>query len=149
MIHFNGKSQVLRSLKRNIKKTVLKIISDHKKELIDLGYVFVDDEELRKINIESLDHDYYTDIITFDYGSDNHIEGEIYISLDRVKDNAEKFKQTFHVELLRVIFHGALHLVGYQDKTKSQKEKMRKMEDLYIKEHLKHVPRGTRGYANV
>ena len=90
------------------------------------------------INRQFLNHDYYTDIITFNLsGSKRQIEGEVYISIDRVKDNAAILSQSIKQELHRVIFHGALHLCGYKDKSKYDIDKMRKMEDKYLKAFFK------------
>ncbi len=108
------------------------IFRREKKKLRSLQYVFCSDEYLLQINKGFLKHDYYTDIITFDLSSSSEVEGEVYISLDRVKENALSFSQSYYKELLRVIIHGALHLCGYKDKTKSQVAEMRKTEDLYL-----------------
>ncbi len=116
-----------------IRNTITRIIKDHRYQLNQIDYIFVNDEDLLQINKDVLKHDYYTDIISFDYTEDKKIEGEIYISIDRVKDNAKKYDQEFHVELLRVIFHGVLHYVGYKDKTKNEADKMREQENKYIK----------------
>lgn len=98
--------------------------------LKNLQYVFCSDDYLLEINQEFLQHDTLTDIVTFELGEDPNItEGEIYISIDRVRDNAEKFKVTEEQELHRVIFHGALHLCGYKDKTKEQSANMRAKEN--------------------
>jgi probable rRNA maturation factor len=104
------------------------------KALSNLTYVFCSDQYLLDINRRFLNHDYYTDIITFDIsGPKEETEGEIYISIDRVKDNAKLLHQKYNKEMLRVIFHGALHLCGYKDKSKSQQQEMREKEDLYLK----------------
>jgi probable rRNA maturation factor len=120
-----------------------------------LSYVFCSDEYLLDINRRFLQHDYYTDIITFDLGdavqgrepgrahpltpgagklpAKNIVSGEIYISIERVSDNAKKLKLPFEQELLRVMFHGVLHLLGHKDKTKSQKLAMRKLEEQWMR----------------
>lgn len=104
-----------------------------RKQLGELNYVFCSDEYLLDINRRFLNHDYYTDIITFDISeSKAEVIGEIYISIDRVKDNAVQLQQTTQRELLRVILHGALHLCGYKDKTKAQQKIMRQKEDDYL-----------------
>ena len=96
----------------------------------ELNYVFLDDEGLLKINIEYLNHDTYTDIITFDNSEEKgKIESDIFISLERVEANAKKFNTTFENELHRVLAHGLLHLCGYKDKKKSDVELMRKKEE--------------------
>jgi rRNA maturation RNase YbeY len=98
-----------------------------------LSYVFCDDKYLLKLNKEYLNHDTYTDIITFDYGEKKGmINGEIYISIDRVKANAKEFKIYFINELHRVMIHGILHLCGYKDKTLKLQKDMRAKEDFYL-----------------
>ena len=118
------------------KKTISWIKSVIKKEgamLNSLNYVFCSDEYLREMNIQYLKHRTFTDIITFNYNpSKTQIEGEIFISIDRVKENAEKFKSDFSTELNRVMIHGVLHLLGYKDKTKREKSLMREKEDTYL-----------------
>jgi rRNA maturation RNase YbeY len=95
----------------------------------NLHYIFVDDAEITQINIQHLQHDYATDIITFDYSEGNKISGEIFISLDTLRSNAEDLNIDFHQELLRVMVHGVLHLCGLKDKTKEEKERMREAEE--------------------
>ena len=90
-----------------------------------------------EINRQFLTHDFYTDIITFDLSETNAIQAEIYISVDRVRDNALKLGVSFKSELHRVIFHGVLHLCGYKDKTKGEKEKMRDKEEFYLARYFK------------
>lgn len=100
----------------------------------ELNYIFCSDEYLYQINVDYLDHHTYTDIITFDNSEkENTIEGDIFISIDRVKDNASKHNQEEEAELSRVISHGLFHLMGYKDKTKDQSEEMRSREDFAIK----------------
>jgi rRNA maturation RNase YbeY len=101
-----------------------------------LQYVFCSDSYLHQINLSFLQHDDYTDIITFDLSENRErvIEGEIYISIDRVRENSEQFNTSFEEEILRVIFHGALHLCGYKDKSVKEKAIMRRKEDFYINE---------------
>lgn len=98
-----------------------------------LSYCFCSDDHLLEINKEYLQHNYYTDIITFDLSDGaSSIEGDIYISVDRVKENAKNMGVSTRMELMRVMVHGLLHLMGYKDKTPGQKSKMRKQEDLYL-----------------
>jgi len=98
-----------------------------------VNYIFCSDKYLLKINKKYLNHNYFTDIITFDNSiKRKNVEADIFISIDRVKDNAARYKTTFRDELHRVIIHGALHLTGFNDKTKSQQSKMRKAEDLWL-----------------
>lgn len=117
----------------NPKKTIFWIKSVVKKEgafLNSLNYIFCSDEYLREINIQHLNHKTYTDIITFNYSpSKKELEGEVYISIDRVRENTEIFKTDFKTELHRVIIHGVLHMIGFNDKTKTEKSKMREKED--------------------
>jgi rRNA maturation RNase YbeY len=109
-----------------------------------LSFVFCSDDFLLQINRDFLSHDYYTDIITFDFSDDGSgaIAGEIYISVDTVRENARSYSTSITRELHRVIFHGILHLCGYKDKTKSQKHVMRQKEDYYLNQYFP-VPRGT------
>lgn len=100
---------------------------------IELSIIFCSDDGLLEINKQFLDHDYYTDIITFPIEETNTVfEAELYISIDRVKDNAEELSKTFENELNRVIIHGVLHLCGYGDKTSEEITEMRSKEDFYI-----------------
>lgn len=94
--------------------------------------VITGDEKVYEINKEFLGHDYYTDIITFNYNKGKSINGEIYISEPRVRENARNFGATFASEMKRVIFHGFLHLCGYDDSTEGEKKKMREMEEMYL-----------------
>jgi len=104
-----------------------------KKKLAGINYVFCSDEYLLEINRSFLQHDYYTDIITFGLSAPGEpVEAEIYISTDRVKDNARQLGISFREEMLRVIFHGALHLCGYKDKKKTEISLMREKEDYYL-----------------
>jgi probable rRNA maturation factor len=98
----------------------------------DINVIFCDDEYLLGMNQQYLQHDYYTDIITFDYSEDGLISGDLFISFDRVKDNAASLSIDFDQELKRVMVHGILHLCGYGDKSPEDKEKMTAMENLYL-----------------
>lgn len=141
MITFQNEGKILNRQKRQIKSSIRKIAEDFNRKINSVQYVFMSDDELLIVNRDILKHDYYTDIITFDYSEDSRIDCEILISIDRVKENATKFEQSFNEELLRVMFHGILHVVGFRDKTKLEKEEMRRMENRYIKKHkvLFHV----------
>lgn len=99
----------------------------------DISIIFCSDSYLHSMNKAYLDHDYFTDIITFDYSDGNIISGDLFISLDRVKDNANKFDVTFEQELLRVVIHGVLHLLGFNDKSMEEQQVMRDNEDRYLK----------------
>ena len=98
----------------------------------DINYIFCDDEYLLKINQDFLDHDYYTDIITFDQVRGKTISGEIFVSLQRIKDNASLISKNYEEEKKRVIAHGILHLCGYKDKTEEEQKTMRAKEDFYL-----------------
>lgn len=103
-------------------------------EISELNYIFCSDEYLLDINKQYLDHDYFTDIITFDNSEeDNKLEGDIYISVDRVRENAETFHSDFDTELRRVLIHGLLHLAGYEDSDEGLKQAMRAKEDEYLR----------------
>ena len=114
--------------------------SNEGKELEEVNLIFCSDEYLLQKNIEFLQHDYYTDIITFDYCQDDIIMGDLFISKDRVLDNANQNNVSFENELHRVIVHGVLHLCGYKDKSESEEKLMREKEDFYLS---RIVPRGT------
>ncbi|MBK7935921.1 MAG: rRNA maturation RNase YbeY [Lewinellaceae bacterium] len=102
------------------------------KTMGEINCIFCSDEHLRGINVEFLDHDYYTDIITFDYSEGSRLHGEIYISSERVADNAQTNGVSFLHELCRVMVHGILHMAGYKDKTPEDESIMRKKEDYYL-----------------
>ena len=108
------------------------ILSEGKKEG-EINYVFCDDDYLHKINVEYLNHDDLTDIISFDYSVGNELHGDIYISVERVEDNAQDFEVSFEEELKRVIVHGVLHYCGYKDKTKEDEVVMRAKEEEKMK----------------
>ncbi len=115
-----------------LKNWINKTIVEEGKTSGDLSFIFCSDEYLLTINKQYLEHDYYTDIITFDYVEDDIISGDIFISIERVSENAEKYKVTFKNELSRIIIHGVLHLLGYKDKEPSEKEIMTAKEDYYL-----------------
>ncbi|MFV8365589.1 rRNA maturation RNase YbeY [Flavobacterium sp. XS1P27] len=104
------------------------IISENKKEG-EINYIFCDDEYLHKINVEYLNHDTLTDIISFDYSMGNELHGDIFVSVERVKDNATDFNVSFEEELKRVLVHGILHYCGYKDKGEAEELLMRSKED--------------------
>ncbi|ATA91851.1 rRNA maturation RNase YbeY [Capnocytophaga canimorsus] len=106
-----------------------KIIASEEKELGELNYIFCDDNYLYQINVQYLDHDTLTDIITFDYTQEQIISGDIFISVERVADNAKDFNVDFQTELLRVMAHGVLHLCGYKDKSDAESNQMRSKEE--------------------
>ena len=123
--------------RRRLKAFVSALFKSHGREVESLIFVFCTDKYLLEINRKFLEHDYYTDIITFDLSDAPEIvAGEIYISIDRVKDNASTLGISVKEELHRVMFHGALHLCGYQDKTANQKKIMRLEEDKNLRSYL-------------
>ncbi len=117
------------STPESIASWIKQIITQEAKQLQQLSFIFCNDEYLHKINVEYLDHDTYTDIITFPYAEPPLIKGDLFISIERVKENATKLNVPFEQELFRVIIHGVLHLCGYGDKSEEQKIEMRKKEN--------------------
>lgn len=111
---------------------IIELINEEEKETEDISVIFCSDDFLLEMNKTHLDHDYYTDIITFNYVESNLISGDLFISVDRVKENANTFKVSFYEELYRVILHGVLHLIGYNDKTDDDKKVMRVKENYYL-----------------
>ena len=119
--------------KAEIVKWIKKVLKQEGKTSGTISYLFCSDDYLLSINRQFLQHDFYTDIITFDYSEKNKIEGEIFISTDRVKENAKTFKQPFERELMRTIIHGILHLCGYMDKLPKDKKVMTAKENEALK----------------
>ena len=121
-----------------LKKFIESVFLREGKELESLNYIFCSDSQLRAINKRYLQHDYFTDIVTFELSGKNEpVAGEVYISVDRVRDNARALGLTFREELHRVIFHGALHLCGYKDKTQKEIGLMRTREDQSIRSYFR------------
>ena len=118
---------------KTISSWIINVIDEEKKELGEINFYFCDDNELLESNTKYLNHEQYTDILTFDYSDKNSISADIMISVDRVQENSSIFDQKFEDELHRVIIHGILHIIGYNDKTEEEKKLMRKKEDYYIK----------------
>ena len=133
MITFNYQTNFELRNQPRIEEWITKAVDAEDFELEAISYVFCTDEYLYNLNVKYLDHDTLTDIITFDYSVGKRLQGEVYISIDRVRENAQDFKQDFETELHRVIIHGVLHLCGYKDKTEEENELMRSKEDHYIK----------------
>ena len=117
---------------KQVKKWVSNIIKNHKKKVGEIGYLFCSDQKILEINQEYLKHDYYTDIITFDYCEEDVISGDMFISIDTVTSNAIQFETSKEDELLRVIIHGILHLIGFGDKTEEEEKIMRKEENIAL-----------------
>lgn len=118
--------------KRDLKEAVKNLTIQEGKTLKDLSLVFTDDDYLLEVNKQFLNHDYFTDVITFDYSSFPDVSGDVMISLDRVRDNALTLGQSFELEFYRVVFHGVLHLCGYKDKSHDDVILMRGKEDFYL-----------------
>jgi probable rRNA maturation factor len=135
--HFLSKGVTLRD-RASLKSFITKQFKAEGVKLERLDYIFCSDEYLLEMNRQHLKHDFYTDIITFNLSEKNQpITGEVYISIDRVKDNAKTLNQPLNRELHRVIFHGVLHLCGYKDKTPKDSKAMRAAEDRYLQYYLK------------
>jgi rRNA maturation RNase YbeY len=129
--HYDIEKFRLRDVKL-IRKVISRIVSDAGHRCGKVDVVMTNDGKVYEINNEFLGHDYYTDIITFNYNKGKTVNGEIYISVDRVKENADKYLVPLKSEIRRVIFHGFLHLCGYDDSTAEQKRKMAEMEEMYL-----------------
>ena len=116
-----------------LKKRLLALAKKHRRKVGEVNYIFCSDEYLYELNKAYLEHKSYTDIITFEYSTDAEILSDIFISIDRVKDNAKKFKVPFRTELHRVMAHGMLHLLGYKDKKAADKKRIRMAEEAFLK----------------
>ncbi len=112
---------------------IKKVIVSEKHTLGELVFAFFNDEDLRQINLKHLKHDYYTDVISFDASEGERVNGNIAVSVDRVKENAKTYSSSFDKELYRVMVHGVLHCLGYKDNTKKEKALIRKTENLKLK----------------
>ena len=135
--YFHERKAVL-SDRKKLKLYIDNLFIAEKRTLKTLAYIFCSDKYMLEINKGFLKHDFYTDVITFDLSdTKNEIQGEIYISIDRIIENAKEMGILFNEELHRVIFHGALHLCGYKDKEASEISKMRTIEDHYLSEYKK------------
>ena len=132
MISFNYETEFAWNEEDRISSWVSGVIKCEGFDEGEINYIFCDDDYLHKINVEFLNHDTLTDIISFDYSIGKILQGDIFISIERVKDNAADFKVSFIEELHRVLVHGILHYCGYKDKTDDDAKLMRKKEDHYI-----------------
>jgi probable rRNA maturation factor len=134
-IVFFAEDVPLPKLKKRILISWIKsVIASEEKKLGEISFIFCSDNYLLEVNKKYLDHDYYTDIITFDYVQDRIISGDIFISIDRVLENSIIYSTSFQNEIHRILIHGVLHLLGYKDKLKKDKYIMTSKEDLYLNE---------------
>jgi len=133
MISFNYETNFALENESNYEDWITRIIYSEGFEVGEINYIFCDDEYLHKINMEYLNHDTLTDIISFDYSVGNLLQGDIFISVERVADNAKDFNVTFEEELKRVLSHGVLHYCGYKDKTPKDEALMREKEEEKMK----------------
>ena len=130
MISYNSENVKMPKIrKRDTSAWIKQVAASYGRKVGEIGYLFVDDEKILEVNNEYLGHDYYTDIITFDYDEDDVINGDLVISLDTVKSNAELFGKPYEEELFRVIIHGILHLCGINDKGPGEREIMEAAEN--------------------
>ena len=130
MISYNTVNVKMPAIRRRDTSAWVKAVAaSYGKKVGEIAYIFVDDEEILRVNREYLQHDYYTDIITFDYTEGNTISGDLFISLDTVRTNAEQFDKPYDEELHRVIIHGILHLCGINDKGPGERELMEEAEN--------------------
>ena len=131
--------------RREISNWIKSVAASHDKKIGDIACIFCSDKKILEINIQYLNHDYYTDIITFDYSEGETISGDLFISLDTVRSNAEKFGTDYTEELCRVIIHGILHLCGLKDKSAEDAKVMREKEDEALKQFTPKSPKGDFG----
>jgi len=124
--------QLIYFMEVSIKTWITRSIEAEQKQVGELNYIFCSDQYLLQINQEYLNHDTFTDIVTFNYVENNIISGDLFISIDRVKENSVKFKSSFSEELNRVLIHGVLHLIGYNDKSTKEAQEIRAKEDFYL-----------------
>ena len=135
MINFNYETNFQLKDESKINSWLESCTNNESFKLGELNYIFCSDEYLHKLNVEFLNHDTLTDIISFDYTVGKILQGDVFISIDRVKDNAKEFNVEFHAELLRVMIHGVLHFCGYNDKSEDDSKIMRAKEDFYISKY--------------
>ena len=132
MISFNYEVEVELSSEELISKWLSEVIQLENLKEGDINYVFCDDDYLHKLNVEFLNHDTFTDIISFDYSVGKELHGDVFISIERVHENAENFNVNFDNELNRVMIHGILHYCGYKDKSEEEAKVMREKENHYL-----------------
>lgn len=141
-IHIHSEHSYYKHKKADITTDWLKsVIQNEKKILGEINIVFIGDEELKKMNIEYLKHDYYTDVISFEYNVENMISGDIFISFDRIIDNSNKFGEDQMNEVNRVMVHGLLHLLGYKDKSANEIKVIREKENFYMGQIINPDPK--------
>jgi len=133
VIFFNYQTDFQIDNEQAYRDWIIRVIQSESKEAGEINYIFCNDEELYKINTKHLNHQTLTDVISFDYTEKNKISGDIFISIERVKENASLFQVSFNEELCRVMIHGVLHYCGYKDKTKANQKEMRLKENEKIK----------------
>jgi rRNA maturation RNase YbeY len=129
IINFYSENDFELEDEKSFDKWIRQVIASEEKDLGEINYIFCDDHYLYKINLKFLEHDTYTDIISFDNSEGNELNGDIFISTDRVSENAKKYNVDFSEELKRVMSHGILHLCGYGDKSESEAKEMRQKEE--------------------
>lgn len=137
MITYNAENVKMPKIRRRDTSAWIKAVAaSYGRTVGEVGYLFCDDEKILEVNREYLGHDYYTDIITFDYDEEDQINGDLVISLDTIRTNAEQFGKTYEEELHRVIIHGILHLCGINDKGPGEREIMEEAENRALKDKL-------------
>ena len=132
MIEFNSIHEFELPNEVQVKAWLSSVVEAENKIVGEINYIFCDDAYLHKLNVEYLNHDTLTDVISFDYTSGDVISGDVYISVERVEDNAVDFETSFKDELSRVMVHGVLHYCGYKDKTEDEAKQMRAKENIYL-----------------
>ena len=133
MIYYQAENIAMPKIsKRKVSAWIKEVATRHGYRVGEISYLFCDDEKILEVNREYLQHDYYTDIITFDYTEGDKINGDLFISLDTVKSNSEKFATSYEEEFYRVVIHGILHLCGFKDKEEAEEARMREEENKAI-----------------
>jgi probable rRNA maturation factor len=130
--YFQEKTRFKLPHPRKTSQWILRVIKSEKNQAAGINFIFCSDRYLKTINVEYLAHNTFTDVITFDYSDTSGIQGDIFISVERVRENAENFRTNLDEEIHRVMIHGVLHLMGYKDKSKTSRALMRKKEDAYL-----------------